>query len=81
MERAVMQNSIKILGTNADYKACQTKELFRLDQYQFVNMLASYISPNRLYKRLLAAKRNNLSLHGYGMKSFVLSMMDTAVNV
>ena len=44
-------------------------------------MLISYISPDGLREHLLAAERRNLSIYGYGIKSFVLSMMETAVNV
>tara|TARA_B100000780_G_C20772680_1_gene306800 strand:+ start:116 stop:517 length:402 start_codon:yes stop_codon:yes gene_type:complete len=44
-------------------------------------MLVPYILPNKFYEYLLATERRNLGLDRYGIKSFVLSMMETAVNV
>ena len=81
MERAVMPSSIKILSINADDTLCQNNEFFRLDQDHFVYMLISYILPDKFYGHLLATAERNLSLDGYGIKSFVLWIMETAVNV
>ena len=81
MERAVMPSSIKILSINADDTLCQNNEFFRLNQYHFAYILISYILPNKFYEHLLATAEGNLSLDGYGIKSFVLWIMETAVNV
>ena len=76
-----MPSSIKILGIDADDTLWQNEEFFRLAQDRFADMLVSYIPTDRLHEHLLAAERRNLGLYGYGVKSFVLSMMETAVNV
>jgi len=76
-----MPSSIKTWGTNADDTLCQHKEFLQLAQDRFICMLISYISPDGLREHLLAAERSSLSIYGYGIKSFVLSMMETAVNV
>ena len=81
MERAIMPSSIKILSVDTDDKLYRSEELFRLAQDHFADMLVPYILPNKFYEHLLATERSNLGLDGYGIKSFVLSMMETAVNV
>ena len=76
-----MPSSIKILGIDADDTLWQNEEFFRLAQDRFADMLVSYIPTDRLHEHLLATERRNLGLYGYGVKSFLLSMMETAVNV
>ena len=81
MERAVMPSSIKILGIDADDTLWQNEEFFRLTQDRFADMLAAYIPPDPLHEQLLAAERRNLGQYGYGIKGFVLSMVETAIDV
>ena len=38
-------------------------------------------TPEHLDGRLLAAERRNLGHYGFGMKGFVLSMIETAIEV
>ena len=76
-----MPSSIKILGIDADDTLWQNEEFFRLAQGRFADMLTCYMPPNLLHEHLLTAERRNLGRYGYGIKGFVLSMVETAINV
>ena len=81
MERASLPSSIKILGLDADDTLWQNEEFFRLTQDRFADMLSAYMPPEPLHEELLTAERRNLGRYGYGIKGFVLSMVETAIDV
>jgi len=81
MERASLPSTIKILGLDADDTLWQNEEFFRLTQDRFADMLSAYMSPDPLHAELLAAERRNLGRYGYGIKGFILSMVETAIGV
>ena len=43
--------------------------------------MADYAAPDHLHERLLAAEHRNLRHYGFGVKGFVLSMIETALEV
>jgi putative hydrolase of the HAD superfamily len=43
--------------------------------------LADHADPSELGTKLLATERRNLQFYGYGIKGFMLSMIDTAIDV
>ena len=81
MERASLPSSIKILGLDADDTLWQNEEFFRLTQDRFADMLSAYMPPDPLHEELLTAERRNLGRYGYGIKGFLLSMVETAIDV
>jgi putative hydrolase of the HAD superfamily len=81
MERASLPSTIKILGLDADDTLWQNEEFFRLTQDRFADMLSAYMSPDPLHAELLATERRNLGRYGYGIKGFMLSMVETAIDV
>ena len=54
---------------------------FRNTQTRFAQLLSDWTEPDDLKKRLLAAERRNLAIYGFGVKGFVLSMVETAIEV
>ena len=52
-----------------------------LREERFAGLLADYAEPENLGDRLLAVERRNLETYGFGIKGFVLSMIETAVEV
>ena len=76
-----MTSSIKILGMDADDTLWQNKEFFRLTQDRFADLLTSYMPRDYLHKHLLATERHNLERYGSRINGFVLSMVETAINV
>lgn len=55
--------------------------LFQLTQTRFAELLADFTDPAHLSDRLLAAERRNVVRSGVGVKSFTLSMIETAIEV
>ena len=72
---------LSIIGFDADDTLWQNEAFFRLTQDRFAALLADHAEPAHLAERLLAAERRNLGHYGYGIKGFVLSMIETAIEV
>lgn len=69
------------IGFDADDTLWQNEAFFRLTQDRFTALLADHAAPDHLAERLLAAERRNLGHYGFGVKGFVLSMIETAIEV
>jgi putative hydrolase of the HAD superfamily len=69
------------IGFDADDTLWQNETFFRLTQDRFTALLADHAAPDHLAERLLAAERRNLGHYGFGVKGFVLSMIETAIEV
>jgi putative hydrolase of the HAD superfamily len=74
-------NAITTIGFDADDTLWHNERLFRLTQERFADLLADHSDPGPLAQRLLAAERRNLGHYGYGIKGFMLSMIETAIEV
>lgn len=72
---------ITTIGFDADDTLWQNEAFFRLTQDRFADLLADYAAPEHLHDRLLAAERRNVGHYGFGIKGFVLSMIETAIEV
>jgi len=73
--------TITTIGFDADDTLWQNEAFFRLTQDHFAGLLADYAPPEHLHDHLLAAERRNLGHYGFGVKGFVLSMIETAIEV
>lgn len=73
-----MLNHLKIIGFDADDTLWNNETFFREAEYEFVNLLKDYAAPDEIQKLLFKTEMQNLELYGYGIKSFVLSMIETA---
>lgn len=73
--------TLTTIGFDADDTLWQNEAFFRLTQDRFTALLADYADPDHLHDRLLAAERRNLGHYGFGIKGFVLSMIETAIEV
>ena len=69
------------IAFDADDTLWQNERHFRLTVARFADLLADYAPVDHLKDRLLAAERRNLARYGYGVKGFVLSMIETAIEV
>lgn len=69
------------LGFDADDTLWHNEDLFRMTQARFADLLADYADPDHLGARLLQAETRNLGVYGFGIKGFVLSMIETALEV
>ncbi|WP_042696078.1 HAD family hydrolase [Azospirillum sp. B506] len=71
----------EVIGFDGDDTLWHNESLFSMTQDRFRALLAHAADPNVLDRRLLEAERANLRVYGYGIKGFVLSMIETAITV
>ena len=69
------------IGFDADDTLWHNERFFRGAEDRFETLLAEHMEGPHLRARLLEAERRNLGLYGFGIKGFVLSMIETAVEV
>ncbi len=66
---------------DADDTLWHNERVFRMTQERFAELLRDFVEAGPLMERLLEAERRNLGHYGYGVKGFVLSMIETAIEV
>ncbi|MGH1354743.1 MAG: HAD family hydrolase [Thalassovita sp.] len=69
------------IGFDADDTLWHNERFFRLTQDRFADLLRDYCEADHLMERLLEAEKRNISHYGFGIKGFVLSMIETALDV
>lgn len=72
---------ITTIGFDADDTLWENEEFFRATQARFAQSLSAYSDPDHLAERLLQSERRNLGRYGFGIKGFMLSMIETAIEV
>jgi putative hydrolase of the HAD superfamily len=72
---------VTIVGFDADDTLWHNERFFQDTQARFTALLADHAEPDHLAERLLAAEKRNIGRYGYGIKGFVLSMIETAIEV
>ncbi|HEV2531025.1 HAD family hydrolase [Phenylobacterium sp.] len=72
---------ITTVGLDADDTLWHNESIFRLTQDRFRALMAEVAAPEVLDAKLAEVERRNLSLYGYGVKGFTLSMIETAMEV
>lgn len=76
-----MTTKLGTIGFDADDTLWHNERFFALSQAAFADLLKDYAAPEHLEARLLEAERRNIGHYGYGIKGFVLSMIETAIAV
>jgi putative hydrolase of the HAD superfamily len=70
-----------IIALDADDTLWRNEDLYRDTQAEFRALLAHYHDPPWIDARLYEAEMRNLPHFGYGIKAFILSMVETAVEL
>jgi len=73
--------NLKVIAFDADDTLWVNEPYFRATEEQFYKMLGEFSSQRGLERELLKTEIENLGLYGYGIKGFVLSMIETALKV
>lgn len=76
-----MARNLLTIGFDADDTLWHNERFFQLTQERFAELLSDFTEPDHLMARLLDAERRNLGHYGFGIKGFVLSMIETAIEV
>ncbi len=69
------------IGFDADDTLWQNEAFFRLTEARFAELLSHAAPQDHLMQRLLEAERRNIGHYGFGIKGFLLSMIETALEV
>ncbi|HYD70690.1 HAD family hydrolase [Azospirillum sp.] len=72
---------IDTIAFDGDDTLWHNESLFSMTQDRFRALLAHAVDPADLDRRLLDTERANLRFYGYGIKGFVLSMIETAIDI
>ena len=72
---------LKVIAFDADDTLWVNEPYFRNTEEQFYNLLSGYASQHSLERDLFKTEIDNLTLYGYGIKGFMLSMIETALTV
>jgi putative hydrolase of the HAD superfamily len=70
-----------VIAFDADDTLWQNEEFYSAAQERFKKLLAPYASPEVTTQKLYEIEVRNLPLLGYGIKAFVLSMIETALEL
>ena len=73
--------ALTTIGFDADDTLWHNERFFQLTEARFREMLADHADADLVSSRLLEAERRNLGHYGFGIKGFVLSMIETALDV
>lgn len=74
-------SNIKVIAFDADDTLWVNETYFREVEDEFARLLSDYETENKLGQELFKTEMDNLHLYGYGVKSFVLSMIESAFEV
>jgi putative hydrolase of the HAD superfamily len=72
---------LKVIAFDADDTLWVNEPYFRQTEERFYELLGSFSTQHELERELLKTEIANLTLYGYGIKGFVLSMIETAMQV
>lgn len=72
---------IKVIAFDADDTLWINEPYFQEIEQQFCALLEDYLPKHTLAKELFKTEIQNLPLYGYGVKGFILSMIETGLRI
>lgn len=72
---------IKVIGFDADDTLWVNETYFRAAEEKFAELLEGYETKNKIDQELFKMEMKNLELYGYGIKGFMLSMIESALEL
>lgn len=72
---------IELVAFDGDDTLWHNESIFSMTQQRFTDLMEPYVQDDDLAERLFATEMRNLRLFGYGVKSFTLSMIETAIEL
>lgn len=74
-------DNVKVIGFDADDTLWINETYFREAEKDFSKLLSRYETVNKIDQELYKKEIKNLEIYGYGVKGFVLSMIEMAVEI
>lgn len=77
----MIESSIKIIGFDADDTLWVNEPYYREAEERFVELISAYDIQEEAGKALYRTEISNLPLYGYGIKAFMLSLTECAIEI
>jgi putative hydrolase of the HAD superfamily len=78
---AIDYSEIKVVGFDADDTLWVNETYFREAEARFAELFKSYETPNKIDQELFKKELDNLPVYGYGVKGFMLSMIEMGIEL
>ncbi|WP_293304965.1 HAD family hydrolase [Pedobacter sp. UBA5917] len=76
-----MKNTITVIAFDADDTLWVNEPYFRETEEQFASLLEDFMPRHSIMAELYKTEMANLPLYGYGIKGFMLSMLETSLKI
>ena len=76
-----MNKNIKVIAFDADDTLWVNETYFREAENEFAKLLSKWETKNKIDQELFKKEIENLRLYGYGVKGFMLSMIECALEL
>jgi len=76
-----MFRNLKVVGFDADDTLWINEPYFKELESKFCELLKNYLPTTDISKQLFKNEIKNLPLYGYGVKAFMLSLIETAIHI
>jgi putative hydrolase of the HAD superfamily len=73
--------SIKVIAFDADDTLFINETYFAETEEKFCSLMSDYLSNQGISKELFKVEIDNLRLYGYGIKGYILSMIEAAMSI
>jgi putative hydrolase of the HAD superfamily len=72
---------VRVVGFDGDDTLWHSETRFHVTQGEFRDLLSKHVQDADVDRRLNEMEMKNLAIYGYGVKSFTLSMLETAIEL
>ncbi len=72
---------LKVIAFDADDTLWHNESYFQETEKKFSILLENYLPQHTVTRELLQTEIKNIELYGYGIKAFMLSMIETAIRI
>jgi putative hydrolase of the HAD superfamily len=74
-------SDVKVIGFDADDTLWHNEAFFLEAQERFWVLMEDFLPQHTTAKELMKTEIQNIDLYGYGIKAFILSMVETAIRI
>lgn len=76
-----LKSTIKVIAFDADDTLWENETFFAEAEQKFSELLEDFLPRHTVLRELLQTEISNLPLYGYGIKAFMLSMIETSIRI
>jgi putative hydrolase of the HAD superfamily len=70
---------IQVIAFDADDTLWENENFFRDAELEFCQVMAEFVPVNETVETLYRIEMQNMELYGYGIKAFMLSLIETSL--